>query len=1049
MNKFCLYSKNALLIIFISTILFSDTIYAQYCTATVVGTSPNVGIVNLTVSNVNYNSLPMEGYKNYTAQIATVYRVTTYSVSVSAGGASQQDLAGWVDWNQDGDFADAGEKVLGPTKFNNVAPHVENVTIPSTALTGYTRMRIVSDRNGNPHDSCTTTQASGDIEDYTLEIRDTVVTTSTQYLSPQFVSPATEKKVLGIEVFSSTNFSITSFAFNTNGTSNLGAISNAKVFYSGGNYSFANTQFGVAIPAPAGAFNIAGNLVLQPGTNYFWLTYDVNGSPGDVIDAQLTGITVNSINYTPQVNSPALSLTIKGGVCNINPKRNNIWYFGNNAGLNFNGGAPVAITNGAITNHQEGTACVSDKNGAILFYTDGITVWNKNHVPMPNGNNLYGDNSTSQVLILEQPDNDSIYYIFTLDAWGGVGVWGTMWGVIYPKGLRYSVVDMSKSAGLGDVIVKNTLLLAPAAEKIVAVMNSNNKDVWILCHDWPGNKYYAYRLTDTDLEDPVVNTIGAFHNPALNTSIGVMKVSPNSNKVAAAIPGLGFSGTNFVELMDFNSSTGMLSNLITLNFALATNPYGIAFSPNSNLLYVSENVTGVLCQFNISLGTQALIAASKVALSANSMQGQMQLAPDGKIYTSSGQPSLGRINNPNVAGVGCGFANNSFNLAGKTCRIGLPNTFIPPPMPIASVLSNATICPGNSATLLASGGGTYSWSTGATTTSIIVTPTVTTTYSVIAANGACTDTASATVTLGLNALISGATSICVGGSGTLTASGGSTYSWNTGATSASIIVTPTATANYSVIVTNGGCQDTAYCTVTVNPVTAAITGIDTICAGDLALLNGSGGGSYSWNTGQNSSSISVSPSSTTTYTLIVSIGTCTDTATFMVNVQPGPTANAGINVTINTGGSTTLTAAGGGTYSWSNGATDSIIIVSPAATTVYCVTVTDANGCKNTACVTVVVDMQCGEVFIPKAFSPNNDGHNDVFYIRGNCFTAYRCRIYDRWGEKVFETYDQSKGWNGRFNEKELDPAVFVYSFQGTLLSGETISRKGNVSLMR
>jgi len=106
----------------------------------------------------------------------------------------------------------------------------------------------------------------------------------------------------------------------------------------------------------------------------------------------------------------------------------NFWYFGTNAGLNFNTGAPIPLTDGLVANY-EGSATASDTNGNLLFYTDGVTVWNQNHQQMPNGFGLQGNPSTTQAaLIVQQPDNDNIYYIFTAPSQGATSnLWVQVW----------------------------------------------------------------------------------------------------------------------------------------------------------------------------------------------------------------------------------------------------------------------------------------------------------------------------------------------------------------------------------------------------------------------------------------------------------------------------------------------------------------------------------------------------------------------------------------------------------------------------------------------
>src|SRR5207244_1600787 len=130
------------------------------------------------------------------------------------------------------------------------------------------------------------------------------------------------------------------------------------------------------------------------------------------------------------------------------------WYFGANAGIDFSSGSPVAVTYGKVI-ASEGSACMSDTSGNLLFYTDGDTVWDKNDNVMPSGTGLYGGGGTStqSAIILPQPGSDSLYYIFTVDGATGGCVNGCVFG--------YSIVDMSLNAGLGDVSTKNIPLVMP------------------------------------------------------------------------------------------------------------------------------------------------------------------------------------------------------------------------------------------------------------------------------------------------------------------------------------------------------------------------------------------------------------------------------------------------------------------------------------------------------------------------------------------------------------------------------------------------------------
>ena len=246
---------------------------------------------------------------------------------------------------------------------------------------------------------------------------------------------------------------------------------------------------------------------------------------------------------------------------------------------------------------------------------------------------------------------------------------------------------------------------------------------------------------------------------------------------------------------------------------------------------------------------------------------------------------------------------------------------------------------------------------------------------------------------------------------------------------------------------------------------------DTLCAGscinftDLSANNPTSwnwsftGGSPVSSNSQNPSTICYNNAGTYAVMLIADNANGTDTATWVITVNPPPTVDAGINVTITQGSNTILTATGGGTYSWapSTGLSDTAIlnpVANPDSTTTYYVTVTDANGCTNIDSVTVFVtkkveEIKCGELFLPTAFSPNGDGQNDVFYVRGNCIKEITFSIYDRWGENVFETTDIAKGWDGKYKSQDLNTAVFMYYLNATLSNDELVTQKGNISLIK
>ncbi|MFN8356788.1 MAG: SdrD B-like domain-containing protein [Spirosomataceae bacterium] len=263
-----------------------------------------------------------------------------------------------------------------------------------------------------------------------------------------------------------------------------------------------------------------------------------------------------------------------------------------------------------------------------------------------------------------------------------------------------------------------------------------------------------------------------------------------------------------------------------------------------------------------------------------------------------------------------------------------------------------TICVGSSATLSATGceGGTIVWSTGATGSTITVSPTATTTYSAICKKGKCVSEAGTktiqVIKVEPPVVTVSAETICVGGKATLTATGCTgTVTWSTGATGASIIVSPSATTSYTATCKVGDCVSLASTpkTVTVTTPTPPVITVsaDTVCAGEKSTLTATGcAGTVTWSNGATGASIVVAPTTTTTYTAICKVGECVSGASnakTVVVISVTPPVVSCATETICVGSSATLSATGceGGTIVWSTGATGSTITVSPTATTTY------------------------------------------------------------------------------------------------------------------
>jgi len=355
-------------------------------------------------------------------------------------------------------------------------------------------------------------------------------------------------------------------------------------------------------------------------------------------------------------------------------KQASVWYFGNNAGLDFRNGDPVPLTDGALSTF-EGSASICDEAGNLLFYTDGVTVYNRMHIPMPNGKNLWGSFTTTQTLIVPQPESQTIFYIFTASFFVGDD----------SVGFHYSTIDISLNNWLGDVVEKNVLLFKNTTEKMSAVYHADGINIWVVAHEWGNNTFRSYLVTKNGISNkPVISSIGSVHKGGgfqdQSNAAGQMKLSPDGGKLAVVIP------FREIEFFNFDVSIGKVlnrtGNIIRTNDSVL-NFYGIEFSSDNNFLYYATTVGA--CGFNDPDNASELWQYSfvnKSPIKVGEFVGtlsSLQLAINGKIYISRCNDIIGEsdymaeITYPNRVGEACGFVSKGVSLNGRNNQIGLPN----------------------------------------------------------------------------------------------------------------------------------------------------------------------------------------------------------------------------------------------------------------------------------------------------------------------------------------------------------------------------------------
>jgi hypothetical protein len=366
-----------------------------------------------------------------------------------------------------------------------------------------------------------------------------------------------------------------------------------------------------------------------------------------------------------------------------------------------------------------------------------------------------------------------------------------------------------------------------------------------------------------------------------------------------------------------------------------------------------------------------------------------------------------------------------------------------------SISTNSlSMCAGATETLFATGANTYTWSNGSFNSSITITPSITTTYSVTGSPipGCPTNTAIITITVNTTPTVSvaGNTFICIGNTASLTASGATSYSWSNGPLTASNNISPTVTTIYTVTGANGICVDTKVVTVTVSPnPTVSIAGSSVICNGQSVNLTAGGANTYSWSNGANTSSIAVSPSATIVYSVTgTDANNCTNMAIHSITVNPTPNVQAQVTPTsICSGYSGSLAANGAVSYTWMPGNINGFYVsVSPSVTTNYTVSGSGANGCVNTATVNLIV-LQCLGL---KSYLPGdnmvtvypNPGNGTYHVNMSDAFEGLKVSVYNVTGSLVQEknvsgekfTVDLSHEANGVYFIRILDNNTMLYS---------------------
>jgi gliding motility-associated-like protein len=689
-------------------------------------------------------------------------------------------------------------------------------------------------------------------------------------------------------------------------------------------------------------------------------------------------------------------------------KQANHWYFGDGAGLDFNASPPSILLNGQTDflspiGWNESYSSISDSSGALLFYSDGVRVWNKIQNIMLNGNNLLGHRSSSMgCLIVPKPGSSRFFYIFTNDALENN----------FQNGLRYSIVDICGDNSKGEVIstAKNVPLYSLTSERLVSVKHSNGLDYWIISHKFNSNEFCAFLLTNAGIVDTVISNTG----PIDVEGWGEMAISNNGKKISYCMPTNNSSITS-AFIADFNILTGGVTNVQILS--MGEREYATSFSPDNSKIYFSTAGVGNLFQYDLNSPNLTTLISSKSFLFQNSPDQWRHMAhgPDGNIYISrTGKNYLSAIYNPNNLYPGCTYVDSSIYLGSKFTSHGLPN-FIADFQYMNTIMVCyhydsiiKSICQGSSYL-------------GYNTTGIHI-------DTLLSSNG-CDSIRTLNLTVLPNSSINLTQVICQGNSYLGYNSSGiyiDTLLSSNGCDSIRTL-NLTVLSNSSSNITQAICQGNSYSgyntTGTYIDTLLNANGCDSIRTLNLTVLSNSSE-NITQTICQGSSYLGYNTSGTYIDTLLNANG-CDSIRTLNLKIVPK------LYDTIR------HKLCPGEKYFPYN---------QPG---VYIDTFINSLGCDSIRIFKLELDENlCCKIFLPNAFTPNGDNLNDEFIIK-DIFDDYNLLIADRWGNIVFRSSNSFIGWDGKYKGIEMPIGTYFYLLKYKCNNSDMKMVKGDITLIR
>lgn len=735
------------------------------------------------------------------------------------------------------------------------------------------------------------------------------------------------------------------------------------------------------------------------------------------------------------------------GFTSYGQKQNNNWCFGASGYINFNTSPPS--TSVSLISAVEGCAVVSDRHtGDLLFYTEGTRIWTRQNLLMPNGDNIgtdYAHDCVQGSLIVPFPNDTNKYYVFTLENMNLSGA------------LRYSVVDMTLNGGYGDV--KSSEKAVFIDDNFIEALTSVNvcNTIWLITIKRGSNDFYLYRIDESGIsKTPVISS----KDYALGSNgVTAVKVSRNNQKLALTTFN-GFNNISYLAMHDIDLRTGKISNGIIIDSTINRNEfYTCEFSPNSSRLYATLYTSRVVCQYDVSLPTAAAIYSSRQIIDSAHVQiGALQLGPDNNIYVSKYQSSaIDRITNCDLISPGCIYAKNALLLYSTTRAVnGLPQLVTPIEYsgPVISAAKRDTVvCNTQSVKLYAERGHTnYLWNNNDNSDSTIVTQSGTYWVKIVDSCFQHTDTIDLIIQPLQNVFLGNDTAICDGDyieiKNLMTNLSGSSYTWST--SSIDSVIRTNIPGQYSLTVTLGNCSTSDTILLTNKPYPQVDIGNDTtICENtDIPLRCNlqQPWATYLWSNGSILNETMTNGKGE--YSLTVDQYGCKTTDKITISHMPLPYIYLGEDSDLcypqYLSLPSDLIKGTGYSFLWSTGSTDSTLNVHEPG--VYKVQLKNICGIVSDS---ISVTYHSCSIWLPKAFSPNADGHNDLLRLVGDIknVSRYSIMIYNRWGQRVYESNDVNAGWDGKVNGRDAENGTYYYLLRVLYNRKEEVWR-GDVTLL-